>query len=119
MRDTTMVSVWPVGFAGGRKYESPKIDAQGKVRGWMTGFAPERRFAVDMAGFAINLQLLMQKSDVVFKLTNIASGYQETTLLSRLINVNDLEPKADNCTKVVGRGGSSHKVAGLIKAPQL
>ena len=100
MRSTTMVSVWPVGFIAGRKYESPKINAQGKVYGWETGFAPERAFAIDMAGFAINLKLLIQKSEVVFKLRDIKTGYQESNLLSGLVSLSDLEPKADNCTKV-------------------
>ncbi|XP_059913249.1 galactosylgalactosylxylosylprotein 3-beta-glucuronosyltransferase 1 [Gadus macrocephalus] len=101
MRSTTMVSVWPVGFIAGRKYESPKINAQGKVCGWVTGFAPNRPFAIDMAGFAINLKLLIRKSEVVFKLRDVKSGYQETNLLSALVSLSDLEPKADNCTKVL------------------
>ena len=102
-----MVSVWPVGFAGGRTFEGPQINAQGKVSGWMTAFAPDRQFPIDMAGFAINLQLLIRKSEVIFNLRNVSSGHQESGLLSRLVSVKDLEPKADNCTKVVGSGGSS------------
>lgn len=49
MRSTRGVSVWPVGFVGGRTYERPLVSG-GKVVGWYTGWRPDRPFATDMAG---------------------------------------------------------------------
>ena len=51
-----------------------------------------------MAGFAVNLRLIQEKPDVYFGGT---SGYLETEFLSKIsVDIHDLEPKADNCTKV-------------------
>ncbi|CAL8364243.1 unnamed protein product [Lota lota] len=101
MRSTRTVSVWPVAFSGGLRYESPKINSLGKVYGWKTVFGPRRPFGIDMAGFAINLELLLRKPEVIFKLRDVKAGYQESNLLSELVSLSDLEPKADNCTTVL------------------
>lgn len=100
MRSTRKVSVWPVAFVGGLRYESPKVNAAGKVYGWKTVFDPHRPFAIDMAGFAVNLRLILQRSQAYFKLRGVKGGYQESSLLRELVTLNDLEPKAANCTKV-------------------
>ena len=57
MRYTKNVSIWPVGFAGQMKVESP-ICNEGKVVGFHTGF--QRKFAVDMAGKHCNKLLLSE-----------------------------------------------------------
>ncbi|XP_076875394.1 galactosylgalactosylxylosylprotein 3-beta-glucuronosyltransferase 1 isoform X2 [Brachyhypopomus gauderio] len=101
MRSTWKVSVWPVAFVGGLRYESPKINMMGKVYGWQTKFAPDRPFATDMAGFAVNLQLILRKPRVYFKLKGVKGGHLESNLLKDLITLNELEPKAANCTKVL------------------
>nr|XP_057931463.1 galactosylgalactosylxylosylprotein 3-beta-glucuronosyltransferase 1-like [Doryrhamphus excisus] len=98
MRWTQKVSVWPVAFAGSLRYESIKVNAKGKVYGWEVAYAPERAFGIDMAGFAVNLQLLLSKPKADFKLQ---PGLQEGSLLLDLVTLDDLEPKADNCTKVL------------------
>lgn len=100
MRWTRKVSVWPVAFVGGLRYESPKVNAAGKVYGWKTVFDPHRPFGIDMAGFAINLRLILFKPQAYFKLRGVKGGYQESSLLRELVTLNDLEPKAANCTKV-------------------
>ncbi|XP_053222942.1 galactosylgalactosylxylosylprotein 3-beta-glucuronosyltransferase 1 isoform X2 [Podarcis raffonei] len=102
MRTTRKVSVWPVAFVGGLRYESPKVNAAGKVYGWKTVFDPHRPFAIDMAGFAVNLRLILQRPQAYFKLRGVKGGYQESSLLRELVTLNDLEPKAANCTKVTG-----------------
>lgn len=56
MRTTKKVSVWPVGLVGSVRFERPILDEHGKVANWSTGWRPERPFAIDMAGFAINLK---------------------------------------------------------------
>ncbi|KAK5607280.1 Galactosylgalactosylxylosylprotein 3-beta-glucuronosyltransferase 1 [Crenichthys baileyi] len=100
MRSTKKVSVWPVAFVGGLRYESPKINARGKVHGWKTVFDPHRPFAIDMAGFAVNLSLILSKPQAYFKLRGVKGGYQESSLLRELVTLSELEPKASNCTKV-------------------
>ncbi|KAK5929116.1 hypothetical protein CgunFtcFv8_010378 [Champsocephalus gunnari] len=101
MRSTRKVSVWPVAFVGGLRYESPKVNAAGKVYGWKTVFDPHRPFAIDMAGFAINMRLILFKPQAYFKLRGVKGGYQESSLLRELVTLNDLEPKAENCTKIL------------------
>lgn len=101
MRLTRNVSVWPVAFVGGLRYESPKVNAAGKVYGWKTVFDSHRPFAIDMAGFAINLRLILFKPQAYFKLHGVKGGYQESSLLQQLVILNDLEPKAANCTKIL------------------
>ena len=59
----------------------------------------ERPFAMDMAGFAVNLQLLFEFPNAKFKL-RVKRGYLESAFLEQLTNRDELEPKADNCTKV-------------------
>lgn len=100
MRYTRRVSVWPVAFVGGLRYESPKVSPAGKVVGWKTVFDPNRPFAIDMAGFAISIKLILEKPHASFKLEGVKGGYQETSLLKDLVTMDGLEPKAANCTKV-------------------
>ncbi|XP_075876023.1 galactosylgalactosylxylosylprotein 3-beta-glucuronosyltransferase 1-like [Nelusetta ayraudi] len=101
MRSTKKVSVWPVAFVGGLRYESPKVNTIGKVYGWKTVFDPHRPFAIDMAGFAVNLQCILSKPQAYFKLRGVKGGYQESSLLKELVTLSDLEPKAANCTKIL------------------
>ncbi|XP_026185087.1 galactosylgalactosylxylosylprotein 3-beta-glucuronosyltransferase 1 [Mastacembelus armatus] len=101
MRSTKKVSVWPVAFVGGLRYESPKVNTLGQVYGWKTVFDPHRPFAIDMAGFAVNLHLILSKPQAYFKLRGVKGGYQESSLLKELVTLSDLEPKAANCTKVL------------------
>ncbi|XP_006776127.1 PREDICTED: galactosylgalactosylxylosylprotein 3-beta-glucuronosyltransferase 1 [Myotis davidii] len=101
MRSTRRVSVWPVAFVGGLRYEAPRVNAAGKVVGWKTVFDPHRPFAIDMAGFAVNLRLILQRSQAYFKLRGVKGGYQESSLLRELVTLSDLEPKAANCTKIL------------------
>lgn len=101
MRYTKKVSVWPVAFVGGLRFESPKVSPAGKVVGWKTVFDPNRPFAIDMAGFAISIKLILEKPHASFKLDGVKGGYQETSLLKDLVTMDGLEPKAANCTKVL------------------
>ena len=98
MRQTRKVSVWPVGLVGKLKYESPLLNKFGKVFGWRTKWKTERTFALDMAGFAINLKLLANNNAQFTYESPI--GELENDFLSQLVTLEDLEPKADNCSKV-------------------
>uniref|UniRef100_A0A8C6U0X0 Galactosylgalactosylxylosylprotein 3-beta-glucuronosyltransferase n=1 Tax=Neogobius melanostomus TaxID=47308 RepID=A0A8C6U0X0_9GOBI len=88
-------------LCGGLRYESPKVNTLGKVFGWKTVFDPHRPFAIDMAGFAVNLRLVLSKPQAYFKLRGVKGGYQESSLLKELVTLGDLEPKAANCTKIL------------------
>lgn len=66
MRYTKKVSVWPVGLVGGLMVEKPLLDTSGHVVGWNSAWKPERPFPLDMAGFAINLELFLKNPEVFF-----------------------------------------------------
>lgn len=100
MRSTKKVSVWPVGLVGGRRYERPLVE-QGRVVGWYTGWRPDRPFAIDMAGFAVNLKVILSNPKAVFKRGGSQPGMQESDFLKQITTVHELEPKAANCTKVL------------------
>ncbi|KAG8239078.1 hypothetical protein J437_LFUL018893 [Ladona fulva] len=100
MRYTKGVSVWPVGLVGGLMVEKPLMDEHGIVKGFNSAWKPERPFPIDMAGFAINLNLFLDRPQAAFSLT-VPGGFQESELLHHLVSsVRDLEPLASNCTKV-------------------
>ncbi|XP_005998673.1 galactosylgalactosylxylosylprotein 3-beta-glucuronosyltransferase 2 [Latimeria chalumnae] len=100
MRSTQKVSVWPVGLVGGRRYERPLVE-NGKVVGWYTGWRADRPFAIDMAGFAVSLQVILSNPKAVFKRRGSQPGMQESDFLKQITTVEQLEPKANNCTKVL------------------
>ncbi|XP_064412925.1 galactosylgalactosylxylosylprotein 3-beta-glucuronosyltransferase 1-like [Latimeria chalumnae] len=100
MRYTKNVSVWPVAFVGGIRYELPLVNAAGKVGGWQVAFGKTREFAIDMSGFAVNLKLILQKPNAMFRLNIKTSGHQENDFLSELTTIDKLEPKAEKCTKL-------------------
>ncbi|XP_075040081.1 galactosylgalactosylxylosylprotein 3-beta-glucuronosyltransferase 1-like [Mixophyes fleayi] len=100
MRYTKKVSVWPVAFVGGLRYETVKVNSDGKVEGWLVKYDVSRPFAIDMAGFAIHLKLILEKPWSLFRL-DVMPGYQESSLLQHLVTMDELEPKAENCTKIM------------------
>ncbi|XP_043285583.1 galactosylgalactosylxylosylprotein 3-beta-glucuronosyltransferase I [Venturia canescens] len=94
------VGVWPVGLVGGMMVERPICDnATNKVTGFNAVWKPNRVFPVDMAGFAVHIDLIREKKDVWFSYET-EGGYQETVFLEQLATRDDLEPLADACTKV-------------------
>ncbi|XP_033612559.1 galactosylgalactosylxylosylprotein 3-beta-glucuronosyltransferase 3 isoform X2 [Fukomys damarensis] len=99
MRWTRGVSVWPVGLVGGLRFEGPRVQ-DGRVVGFHTAWEPTRPFPVDMAGFAVALPLLLAKPDARFDAA-APRGHLESSLLSRLVDPKDLEPRAANCTRVL------------------
>uniref|UniRef100_A0A914I7F8 Galactosylgalactosylxylosylprotein 3-beta-glucuronosyltransferase n=1 Tax=Globodera rostochiensis TaxID=31243 RepID=A0A914I7F8_GLORO len=52
------IGIWAVGLAGSALVEAPHVE-NGTITKWDVVYAPKRRFAVDMAGFAINLRLIL------------------------------------------------------------
>ncbi|XP_060730516.1 galactosylgalactosylxylosylprotein 3-beta-glucuronosyltransferase 3 [Tachysurus vachellii] len=99
MRYTKKVSVWPVGLVGAMKFERPVVE-NGKVVRFHTGWRPNRPFPIDMAGFAVSLNLVLANPDACFD-GNAEMGFLESSFLQNLVTMEDLEPKADMCTKVL------------------
>jgi hypothetical protein len=52
-----------------------------------------------MAGFAINIKLLLDNPSVVIDV-NAPQGHLESSLLKQIVTKDELEPLADNCKKV-------------------
>ena len=104
MRYIRKIGVWPVGLAAGFPYESPVV-VNGKVRDWFSAYKrTQRKFPIDMAGFAITGELLMTHPNASFNL-NETKGFMESNFIESLgVTVDDLEPRADNCTKVGMQG---------------
>lgn len=98
MRKTKKVSIWPVGLVGGLYVEKPLVK-KGKVVGFNAAWRPERKFPIDMAGFAISLKHFLSKPEAKFSYSS-EGGFQETDFLSLLTTREELEPMAANCTKV-------------------
>ena len=100
MRNTKRVSIWPVAFVGEALVESPVVE-NGKVVDFIGGFGRYRKFPVDMAGFAVNLDYIIKFSDVIFSYEH-AIGMQETKFLEQLgVSLGDLEPLASDCLEVL------------------
>uniref|UniRef100_A0A0N4ZFJ7 galactosylgalactosylxylosylprotein 3-beta-glucuronosyltransferase n=1 Tax=Parastrongyloides trichosuri TaxID=131310 RepID=A0A0N4ZFJ7_PARTI len=92
IRKVKKIGVWPVAFASS-PIEAP-IVKNGKVVGFQSYYAPNREFAMDMASFAISLDVFLSKPDVRF--TNDRTKFRqspEPIMLSGLgLKRNDLEP---------------------------
>uniref|UniRef100_A0A915BWC4 Galactosylgalactosylxylosylprotein 3-beta-glucuronosyltransferase n=2 Tax=Parascaris univalens TaxID=6257 RepID=A0A915BWC4_PARUN len=66
IRKVEKIGVWAVGTVANLLLEAPSVNEEGKVNGWLTKYAPGRSWAIDMAGFAINLELLLQAQGASF-----------------------------------------------------
>ena len=106
IRNTKGVSVWPVGLVGGLMVEKPKLEwdevkSSKVITGWDVAWKPERPFAIDMAGFAVNVELFLASPKAKFAY-RVKRGYQESEFLGHLkVKLADLEPRAEMCTKVL------------------
>ena len=79
------------------KWSGP-LCKDGRVFGFHTNYAPERTFPTDMAGFAVNLNvLLVDKSTARFKPIR---GLIETTFLEQLTTMETIEGVPHNCSQV-------------------
>ncbi|CAF0807464.1 unnamed protein product [Brachionus calyciflorus] len=98
IRSVERIGVWPVGLVGGIKYEAP-ICKNNKVIDWFFVYNPRRYFPTDMASFALNVKLLHEFEDIYFE--RFTRGDLEGVFLKKFqIKMNELEPKANNCSKI-------------------
>ncbi|XP_026500730.2 galactosylgalactosylxylosylprotein 3-beta-glucuronosyltransferase S-like [Vanessa tameamea] len=96
LRNTKKVSMFPVGLIGEYGVSSP-IVKDGKVVGFFDSWPASRTFPVDMAGFAVNIEFLKETANMPF----IAGHEEDRFLVSLDLKVEDIEPLAANCTKVL------------------
>lgn len=74
MRKIKKVGVWPVGIVGGMRVEMPVV-TNGKVSDFNAFWKPFRPFPIDMAGFAINATMFLERPDAKFS-RKVQSGFQ-------------------------------------------
>ena len=103
LRLTKTLSLFPVGLVTKTGLSSP-IVRDGKIVGFYDGWISNRKFPVDMAGFAVNLATLQQASSrrkgrMAMPFT---PGYEEDGFLRQLdVKPADAQPLANNCTIVM------------------
>ncbi|CAI2351020.1 unnamed protein product [Caenorhabditis sp. 36 PRJEB53466] len=92
IRNVKTLGIWAVGLVGGTVVEAPRVK-NGKVTEFDVKWNPKRRFAVDMAGFAVNLRVVLN-SDAVFGTScKRGGGAPETCLLEDMgLEREDIEP---------------------------
>jgi hypothetical protein len=108
MKDTRLVSMWPVGCLTKHGVGTPVVDGScgNSVRAIYDSWIGARNFPVDFAGFAVNLGLLLRNFHFV-KMEGIPS-HQEDTFLQSLSQASGFElqditalPVGGNCTKIL------------------
>lgn len=58
IRNVKTIGIWAVGLSGTALVEAPHVE-NGSIVSWDVVYAPKREFATDMAGFAVNLELIL------------------------------------------------------------
>nr|CDS33716.1 galactosylgalactosylxylosylprotein [Hymenolepis microstoma] len=103
MRTLQLGATWPVGIVGGSSWEGCICapDNPNRITGFWTGYKPWRSFPIDMAAFAINLDLLFVHPNASFDYIHVEQ--QEGTILSQLgfKTAHELEPRANGCSKIL------------------
>eukprot|EP00047_Mylnosiga_fluctuans_P007566 m.254173 g.254173 ORF g.254173 m.254173 type:complete len:310 (-) comp18843_c0_seq1:6-935(-) len=92
--------VWPVGYSGGRRAEFPVVQ-DGRVVRFEAYLAENRKFATDMAGFAIGVKYLLQPKPVLFTVNAQRTTGETRFLEAAGLDLADLQPLAANCTAVL------------------
>ena len=97
IRWTKKVSMFPVAFTGDDDFSSP-VTNNGKVIGFSDHWFEMRKFPVDMAGFAVNTEVLRRHRPKMPYL----KGFEETLFLKNMnITIKDIEPLANGCTEIL------------------
>ncbi len=124
MRFTKIISVWLIGLVGQSYYEGPickdskvflisvfdfflKLKSQYqkifffKVIDWIcTWMCKERKFPLDMGGFAINLKLFLQDKTINFAPEEKRGFLEDQFIRSLGVSFEDFEPKG-NCSDIL------------------
>ncbi|KAM3180015.1 hypothetical protein ACTXT7_017125 [Hymenolepis weldensis] len=103
MEDIKRGGTWPVGFIANSLWEgciTCPYDRK-KISGFWTLWKPTRKFPIDMAAFAVHLDVVLTHPNAYFN--DHDEGMQEGIILTGLgfESAFDLEPKAGGCTKLL------------------
>uniref|UniRef100_A0AC34QVC0 Galactosylgalactosylxylosylprotein 3-beta-glucuronosyltransferase n=1 Tax=Panagrolaimus sp. JU765 TaxID=591449 RepID=A0AC34QVC0_9BILA len=91
IRNIKKAGVWAVGLVGGSPVEAPIVE-NGKVKGWHVSWNPERKFAVDMAGFAVSAHLIFKNHPRFGTECKKGGGAPETCFLESVgVKLSDLQ----------------------------
>ncbi|XP_026730723.1 galactosylgalactosylxylosylprotein 3-beta-glucuronosyltransferase S-like [Trichoplusia ni] len=96
IRNTKKVSMFPVGLIGDYGVSTP-IVKDGKVVAFFDSWSGSRTFPVDMAGFAINIEYMKPSASMPY----IAGHEEDRFLVSLGLKLDEIEPLAANCSKVL------------------
>ncbi|XP_055685475.1 galactosylgalactosylxylosylprotein 3-beta-glucuronosyltransferase S [Lutzomyia longipalpis] len=97
IRSTKRVSMFPVGLIGKYGVSAP-IVKNGRVVGFFDSWPAKRQWPVDMAGFAVNLEYLSHHPNATMP---YKAGYEEDEFLKSInLTIDEIEPKANNCTEI-------------------
>ena len=97
IRQTRLVSMFSVGFVGDNDFSS-QIIHNFQVIGFSDPWFAGRKFPVDMAGFAVNIELLKKYRP---KMPYLA-GFEETLFHENMnVTFEDIEPRANYCTEIL------------------
>ncbi|CAB3405758.1 unnamed protein product [Caenorhabditis bovis] len=92
VRNVRVLGMWAVGLVGGTLVEAPHVD-HGKVTSFDVRWNAKRMFAIDMAGFAINLRIVLGSEAVFGTSCKRGAGAPETCLLQDMgLTRDDIEP---------------------------
>ncbi|KAE9551005.1 hypothetical protein FO519_005791 [Halicephalobus sp. NKZ332] len=92
IRNVKKIGVWAVGLVGGAPVETPMVK-DSKVVGWHVSWNPTRKFAIDMAGFAVAVNLIFEHNAKFGTECKQGGGAPETCFLESMkLKLVDLEP---------------------------
>ncbi|KAG5877263.1 hypothetical protein JTB14_009759 [Gonioctena quinquepunctata] len=99
IRYTKKVSLFPVGLVTKSGVSSP-IVKNGVFSGFYDGWIGGRKFAVDMAGFAVSVEFLLKRPKAIMP---FKPGFEEDGFLKSLapLEPKEVELMASNCTKIL------------------
>lgn len=98
MRKTKRISVFPVGLIKLYGVSSPIVNMTSEQVVDFHDWSGGRKFPVDMAGFAVDLQFLLSRNaSMINRLTKLEDSF----IKSLGVDLNDFEPLANLCTQVL------------------
>nr|XP_017105728.2 galactosylgalactosylxylosylprotein 3-beta-glucuronosyltransferase S isoform X2 [Drosophila bipectinata] len=98
IRKTQIVSMFPVGLIADYGISGPVV-RKGKVVAFLDSWIAGRRWPVDMAGFAVNLEYMAKYPYVNMP---YKPGYEEDLFLRSIgLRMDLIEPRGNNCTEVL------------------
>lgn len=90
--------MFPVGLVTKLGVSTPVVK-NGTIIGFYDGWIGGRKFPVDMAGFAVNVEFFLSRPNAIMP---YKPGYEEDGFLRSLapLTLNDIEPLANKCSRV-------------------